>query len=113
MRNHSALIAMRRRGRRPAQVRLEVGHTSEDARHWPLLRPNEAHLTLAVDEDPRLLDLRFLVGCEVVVDGYWPEDEPLLERRLRQLFEVAVAARAGSVLVNRLFPNDEVLLWHA
>jgi hypothetical protein len=111
MRHHEPLIAMRRHGAKPAKVRLEVGHVSPEAEHWPRWRPHEAHIAFSLTDDPRLLDLRFLVGCDVTIDGFWPDDEVRLETRMRQLFEASIRARVSSVSVLHLFPEDEVLLW--
>lgn len=112
MRHHEPLIAMRRYGAKPSLVDLEVGAYDEDTEWWPEWTPNKARVHIAMADVPQLLDLRFLVGCDVRISGLNPDDEPKLDRRLRQLFEAAIAAHANSVTVLKLI-DEEALLWHA
>lgn len=113
MRHHQPLIAMRRAGAKPAVVDFEVGLYDPNLEHWPDWTPTHARVHLSLADDPKLLDLRFLVGCDVRLMGTDPDDEPKVERRLRQLFEAAIRANANSVVCLQVFEESEVLAWHA
>lgn len=72
MRGHEALIAMRRRGRRPASAFVMVGNDRDKAwADWPVANPWSLIAHLEVPEHDRLsgLDLRCLVGMLVMVHG--------------------------------------------
>ena len=69
MRGHEGVIAMRRKGSRPAHVTLQIGDGPADS--WPSvpeLHPYPVVMVHPVDV-PELLDLRFVVGLPVIVDG--------------------------------------------
>ena len=70
MRGHLPIIAMRRRGAAPSTVTLS--DTRMDAwcwRDWPEFMPH-AQVQVEPADAPRRLDLRFVVGMTVFVDGY-------------------------------------------
>ena len=70
MRGHLPLIAMRRRGLRPSLVWID---TDPDVlrcwRDWPTVDATVAHVQLGLDDSPALLDLRWLIGLNVIVSG--------------------------------------------
>ena len=70
MRGHAQLIAMRRKGFRPAAVWIT---TDLDAmrcwRDWHEIRPAHAQIEVERNDQPALLDLRSLIGLQVTVTG--------------------------------------------
>lgn len=91
MRGHEPLLAMRRRGIRPATVDLHIGTRRPiDWHQWAESLPH-ADVVVAPDEAPERLDLRFVVGMPVTVTGEEPE-------RVKRLVLAAEAAGAASVL---------------
>jgi hypothetical protein len=110
MRHHEPLIAMRLGGHRPEVVQIHAGLYDPKHQWWPEWRPTHAEVYVDPADVPRHLDLRFLVGCEVWIQGYDPANEPRLHEQLRGLFDAAKRASAAKVCV--LNPiGDEVLLW--
>lgn len=101
MKGHQPIIAMRRSGRKPAFVTL----TDHDVR-WL------SGLTVSVLGDtPELLDLRFLVGTTVLVEG--PD-----QARVDRIFEACrpIAARViGTTIpdktVTRVIDTAGVATW--
>jgi len=70
MRGADQLIAFRRRGHRPAFVWVDTDHDSLRCwRDWPSLTPGMAHLQIEPTDQPGLLDLRCLIGLDVLVQG--------------------------------------------
>lgn len=92
MRGHEALIAMRRQGAKPRRVTLLTtpGYDRWVAT-WPTEFPAYPDIEIAPEDTPERLDLRFLVGLQVHVDG---ADETRVERVTR----CAVAAGAARVI---------------
>lgn len=76
MRGHHALIAMRRRRRRPAYVWVDTDRDHSKAwADWQHATPTAAQLQVDPQDVPALLDLRCLVGLTVIVAG---SDEALV-----------------------------------
>jgi len=71
MRGHEALIAMRRQGLRPAMVWIG---TSPDAsnlwRDWQRCSPAHARIQIDPEDRPAMLDLRWVIGLTVAIDGH-------------------------------------------
>lgn len=91
MRGHLPLIAMRRRGLRPAMVDFSLGLDSmgcwKDWQSWT----STAHVEVQPDDRIALLDLRFVVGLWVFVSG-------IDRARVESLHEACKAAGARSVM---------------
>lgn len=85
MRGHQPILAMRRRGLRPAYVTLSDLPPSAWAK-WPSMH-RYPDVCIDADDSPDLLDLRFVVGLPVVV-------EIDSETRMRRL--VLAAEKAGA-----------------
>ena len=82
MTGHKTLIAMRRSGLKPPFVVVTDG-----------VKCIEADYTVEVgdEETPEVMDLRFLVGCTVMVDGSDAQ-------RVDRITKACVAAKAGRVV---------------
>jgi len=115
MRNHEPLIAMRRRGRKPDLIRLELAEFPRKAPQWGV--PFDLVFVESSDHIPRL-DLLFVIGCLVLVSG---QDAG----RVRDLAEAAAGNGAQRVIAHVVRPRGEtfdileindtenVLTWHA
>jgi len=89
MTGHETLIALRNRRLRPAAVAIHVGHV-------PPCQAGEAvEIVVAPDEPIERLDLRCLVGLNVIVAA---EQEDAHQRVVRALCMAAVSAGADRVL---------------
>ena len=103
MNGQQLIVEMRRAGRAPVTVWLT------DERGAPL---DGSTVYVAPDDVPELLDLRFLVGLTVVVDGD-------TDARVDRLTRACVAAKARRVVGNtfrgdrivRITDTDGVLTW--
>lgn len=89
MRGHEALIAMRQRRLRPPVVAV---HVSLDP---PIPNPEALELVVAPDEPIDQLDLRCLVGLDVIVTADADEGH---QRALRAMCMAAVTAGAKRVI---------------
>jgi hypothetical protein len=93
MRNHEPIVALRRRGMKPAGVvailteRCPKGDS--DHARWH----REGNVFVEPEDVIAALDLRFLVGCVVFISG---EDE----RRVRDLFAAVQDHGAKRVVAN-------------
>lgn len=90
MRGHEPIVALRRRGLKPASVWFTVSASDVAWRDWPTWNDNAQVWVQPADSVP-LLDLRFVVGLQCWVDG----DDA---RRVLQLHEACAAAKASRVL---------------
>lgn len=91
MRGHEALVAMRRRGVRPAMADISDGLDKLCAwRDWPDW-DGTAHIEIQPADSIPLLDLRCLVGLFVFVWGLDAE-------RVHQLHDACMAAGARAVM---------------
>jgi hypothetical protein len=90
MRFHAPLIALRQRGKRPESVFLLVDCTDAEDGCWPERDSGHARIAIDATDDPKRLDLRFLVGSTVHVQGFD-------ERRIEAAFRAAVTAGAAQV----------------
>jgi hypothetical protein len=109
MRGHEPLLKLRRAGYKPLHVRLWDCTNSIDA-WWaplPLQGPGAVssvlgfpEIAVSANDSPELLDLRFLVGCTVLVDS--PDAV-----RLRRL--LLACEQAGAAAVYGFGPGREVL----
>lgn len=117
MRGHDALIELRMRGRAKSVC---IGTDRESAyldANWPALGLPDAFVS--IDPSDRLidLDLRFLVGLPVHIDG-------CDEKRVEAVFEAAKAAGACRVVASvfrvnsqgehettRMMDSEELMTW--
>jgi hypothetical protein len=103
MTGHQQLLAMRRKGFKPAGVCVVDG-VSIFARDWheePNSYDGQFHAEVQIDEHdiPEALDLRFLIGLSVVLVGERGD------ARARRVFDAICAAKpfvAGTVLSDSL-----------
>jgi hypothetical protein len=110
VKHHEPLIAMRRQGLKPSVVSLRAGLPEPDAQWWPEWHPTRAEVYIAPNDTPQLLDLRFLVGCQVQISGFDPGNEERLNAQLRAIFDAACKAKAARVSVLHDI-DEEILLW--
>jgi hypothetical protein len=115
MRGHEVIVAMRRRGSKPPMVRLQLGTFPRRAPDWGL--PPEVVFVEPADYIPRL-DLLFVVGCLVLVDGQDAD-------RVHALAAAAMDHGAQRVIAHVVRPRGETfdileitdteysLSWHA
>lgn len=117
MRGHEQLIELRMRGKAMAvSIGTDRDQTLYLPSHWPAL--GTSHAFIAIQPDERLidLDLRFLVGLRVHVDGCDAD-------RVDEVYEAAKAAGATRVLATifrnnngehqtvRMLDSEGVMLW--
>lgn len=110
MTGHKTLIAMRRSGLKPPFVVVTDG-----------VKCIEADYTVEVgdEETPEVMDLRFLVGCTVMVEG-------INSQRVDRIAKACVAAKAGRVIatthkktgpmrleITRITDTEGVMNWQA
>ena len=90
MRGHEPLLAMRRAGKQPMHVELEI--STRRPIEWHAFAELQKFPDVVVEpaESPELLDLRFCVGLLVFVRGEEPE-------RVRRLVLAAESAGASKV----------------
>jgi hypothetical protein len=72
MRGHTPLIAMRMQRRKPSGwicITLGTDDRSWLADNWPTLEGTGPFIAIGAGESIDRLDLRFVIGLEVVVDG--------------------------------------------
>lgn len=123
---HEPLIAMRRQGLKPDRAVIETdwgrGRERQCAAEWPANCPRSAWIFVEPTDSPRRIDLRFLVGMLVFVDGYDRD-------RLMAVFDACQRANAARVIAHHCRPNPDryehahelleildtegVLTWHA
>ncbi len=82
MRGHEPIITMRRNGRKPATVYLETSMWAPEWADWPRTDQVDARVHIEARDSIERLDLRFVIGCQVRIDG---NDQP----RVRDLFAAA------------------------
>lgn len=91
MRGHEALIALRLRGKAlPVSIGTDDGGNYLTAR-WRDMGMGTAFVSIAPEDRLSSLDLRFVVGLEVWIDGRE-------RRRVNEVFDAVVAAGASRVL---------------
>lgn len=105
MRGHEGLIEMRRRGVVPAIVFLNTEADSfGETRDWHIHNPATATVLIESKDRPETLDLRFLVGLLVKVDG---SDQRLVER----VTKACIAAKAARVIASvTTFADDRCVI---
>lgn len=92
MRGHEALIALRKTGVRPQIVFIEAGiDHAETWRTWQDDTPEHAYVEVGPDDAISSLDLRFVVGMNVVISG--PD-----ERRVGAVYRLCQESGAKRVL---------------
>lgn len=72
MRGHEPIVAMRKRGQKPAIVYLDLMRDASPMkawRDWPGVSPAIPTVWVQPEDAPHRLDLRFLVGLTAVVTG--------------------------------------------
>ena len=91
MRGHQPILAMRRRRVAPKSVWLSTDPIDPDLwRAWPEFC-SHAHVQIDVGDNAQALDLRFLVGMLVFVDGN-------NQSRVEEIERAAIDAGAARVL---------------
>jgi hypothetical protein len=102
VKGHEAVIAMRCRGVRPVSVFLDAdgGLPLRLLRSWPESSPARASVQLGPADDPRRIDLRFVIGLRVHVLGQG--------RRVAAVVDAVISAGAAEVVA---VLNDEVFHW--
>ena len=99
MRGHDQLIAMRRRGMVPAIVFVSCDPDRlGQAGDWSAHTPEMAVVDIEPADRPETLDLRFLVGLLVKVDG-------LDAGRVESVTQACIAAKAARVIASTVAPN--------
>lgn len=94
MRGHEPLIAMRRQGMVPAIVFVSCDPDRlGQAGDWSARTPEMAAVVIEPADRPETLDLRFLVGLLVKVDG-------LDAGRVERVTAACIAAKAGRVIAS-------------
>jgi hypothetical protein len=94
MRGQDPIVAMRRTGRRPETLYLSLRDFPHGAPTWAI----PEHTVFVEDcESIARLDLRFLVDCNVSIDGSE-------STRVRRLFDAAKSHGAGRVLAHVAVP---------
>ena len=123
MRGHEPFIAMRRRGQKPAEF-AEVLMQA-----WPVARGStvradcvrwfrQGRIFVEPGDAIDRLDLRFLFGCDVMVDGDDAERTRRLYAALQRHKARRVIANCGRVVnghgrLDFVLDTQEVLTWHA
>lgn len=105
MRGHEPLLQLRERGKKPFFVSLTVGpKRSWIAEHWHE-QQTFPHVLVEPTDAIDLLDLRFVLGCHVDVDGDTAHGD-----RVRALHSACVKAGAGRVVgaIHRERKNGEI-----
>ena len=91
MRYHEPLISMRLRGRKPSRIQFETIDVGDYDHGWPERTPGVARALIEPGDVIDRLDLRFVRGCVVWIDGDTPA-------RTRELFSVVQDHGAERVL---------------
>ncbi len=117
MRNHAHLIALRRGGRKPAEF-VTVLVAPYPRGDWATREFCRGKLFVEPADAIDRLDLRFLVGCDVMVDGEHPERVRSLYAALQRHNVRRVIANCGRVVdgvgsLDFILDSQEVLTWHA
>ena len=98
MRGHEQLLAMRRRGMVPAIVFISCDpDTLGEAGDWQARTPEMAAVVIEPADQPEMLDLRFLVGLLVKVDGLDAE-------RVERVTQACIEAKAARVIASTVAP---------
>ena len=90
MRGHEALLAMRMRGAAPDDIHIDTVPNGL-WRDWPEWNARHAHILIEPHENVALLDLRFVVGLLVFVEGE-------LVGRVRDVAKACADAQARRVI---------------
>ncbi len=118
MRGHEPLVAMRRRDSKPSDF-VEVLMRPYPLRgDWATREFRKGRVFVDPFDAVDRLDLRFLVGCDVMVDGEDPDRVRRLYAALQRHKARRVIANCGRVVdgVGRLdfvLDTEELLTWHA
>lgn len=97
MRGHEPIVAMRRRGKKPAMVFIDAFETASQCwREWPARDLSMPQVEVSEHEALSGLDLRFVVGLRVFVMGH---DERRVES-IKSLCLEAGAARVVAAVVD-------------
>jgi hypothetical protein len=113
MRGHEPILQARKRGAKPAEfveILLQVWPRDADFRRGRVfVEPGDS-----ID----LLDLRFAVGCDVLVDGSDPKRVERLYTALQRHKARRVIANCGRAVngvgqLDFVLDTQEILTWHA
>jgi hypothetical protein len=113
MRHHEPLVNMRMAGFKPALIQLETGPFVPDWKWWPEFHIERAIVEIEGSDAIERLDLRFVLGCEVYVDG-------VDQRRVRLAFAAAQDHGAARVIgtcsgphsLEFILDSEGVVTWH-
>lgn len=117
MRGHQPLIAMRRKGAKPAEF-VEVLAQAMPRGDWAAREFAHGRVFVEPSDNPATLDLRFLVGCDVMVDGADPNTvqalhDALVRAKARRVISSCGGVRNGRGYIDFILDTQEVLTWHA
>lgn len=113
MRGHEPFVKARQAGRKPADFVLV------EFAPWPRDREYRAgRIFVEASDAIDRLDLRFLVGCDVLVSG---SDAPRVERlytalqrhKARRVIANCGRVEGGNGSLDFVLDTEEVLTWHA
>jgi len=118
MRGHEPIIALRRRNQRPdgfIDVLLQAMPRRAD---WAQQEFCRGKVFVEPSDAIERLDLRFFVGCDVMVDGEDPERVERLYTALERHKARRVIANCGRVVngqgrLDFILDTQEILTWHA
>jgi hypothetical protein len=118
MRGHDSILALRKRDQKPVgfvDVLLQPYPRRGD---WATREFCRGRVFVESSDAIDRLDLRFLVGCDVMVDGSEPERVRRLYAALERHKARRVIANCGRVVngtghLDFILDTQEILTWHA
>ncbi len=103
MQGHQALLEMRRAGRAPGAVFIDVDLPTltpmDEDLQWQNVDPSSADIEIAVDEPVHRLDFRFVIGLTVHVSG-------CEAKRVEAVRDACIAAKAKRVIASFMVRAD-------
>lgn len=88
MRGHKPLIELRRQGVCPSVIFVDVGHDLlQCSKDWHIDMQDFPHINITGDDDIATLDLRFLVGCTVLITQLEPASAQRVQAIAKRLRE--------------------------
>lgn len=104
MRGHLPIIAMRQRGLVPRTVFIDAFEDlSKGWRHWPAVDMALPQVEILPDDQLTNLDLRFVVGLQVMVTGHHP-------RRVQAIADACTTAGAKRVVATCIHADTANLI---
>ena len=117
MRGHEAILRSRQKGAKPAEF-VEILLQPWPKGDWATTEFRRGRVFVEPADTIDLLDLRFTVGCDVMVDG---EDAQRVERlyaalqrhKARRVIASCGGVRAGQGYIDVILDTQEDLTWRA